>query len=256
MTCSKKNERLLHALMDGELDALNASDFEAHLAGCRICAAEYELQKRMRLAIRSYATVEKPSADLRLKIEAMVDEAAPSRQARPEGRLVARSNWWISGAALAMAASLALFAFLPSGSESLQEQLVASHVRSLLESHLTDIQTSDRHTVRPWLNGKVDVAPPAIDLAKESFPLLGARLDYIDNRVVATLVYKRTDHIINVFTRPVSAGGDDIPRDSVYRGYNLRQWRWNGIEYLAITDASRSELKEFADAYARALAAL
>jgi anti-sigma factor RsiW len=183
----------------------------------------------------------------------MIDSAAEIKSApRPKLRNQLQSSWWAKGFALAMAACLALFILLPAGGDDIREQVVASHVRSLLASHLTDVPSSDRHTVRPWFNGKVDVAPPAVDLAQEGFPLAGGRLDYIDNHVVAALVYKRGEHIINLFVRSASNEQDIAPRDSTFRGYNLRQWRRDGIEFWAVTDASQSELKSFQEAYSHA----
>ena len=252
MTCSKKNERLLHALMDGELDAMNAVEFETHLATCELCTVEYEHQKKMRAAIREFGAVEKPSERLRLNIEAMIDGAA-SKPAVPAPVLRSiQSSWWAKGLGLAMAASLALFILLPTGGDSVRDQVVSSHVRSLLASHLTDVETSDRHTVRPWFNGKVDVAPPTVDLADDGFPLVGGRLDYIDNHVVAALVYKRNNHIINLFVRAAPDKQDLAPRPSTFQGYNLCQWRRGGVEFWAVTDASDSELKTFQEIYTRA----
>lgn len=252
MTCSKKNERLLHALLDGELDAMNAVDFETHLATCAACAAEYERQKTMRSAIREFGASEKPPRHLSLKIEAMIDRAAVPPAVRPTSHKSIQSGWWAKGLALAAAASLALFLLLPTGGDTIRDQVVASHVRSLLASHLTDVESSDRHTVRPWFNGKVDVAPPAVDLGDDGFPLVGGRLDYIDNQVVAALVYKRGSHIINLFVRSAAGREDNPPHDSTFQGYNLRQWRESGIDFWAVTDASQSELDAFQKAYSYA----
>jgi mycothiol system anti-sigma-R factor len=255
MTCSKKAERLLHALLDGELDAMNAVDFETHLTTCAACAAEFEHQQEMRAAIRQIGATEKAPQRLRLKIEAMIDEAAKPA-APPTAPRAPASGWRAKGLSLAIAACLALAILLPglppTGGDEIREQLVASHVRSLLAEHLTDIQSSDRHTVRPWFNGKVDVAPPTVDLAKEGFPCLGGRLDYIENQVVAVLVYKRGSHVINLFVRSAPDEQDLGPRDSMFRGYNLRQWRRDGMEFWAVTDASEPELDIFQAAYTRA----
>jgi anti-sigma factor RsiW len=166
-----------------------------------------------------------------------------------------RASWWISGVSMALAACMALFIALPQSRDSLQEELVDSHVRSLLASHLIDIESSDRHTVRPWFSGKVDVAPPAVDLAQEGFPLVGGRLDYIDNRVVAALVYRRDAHIINVYVRPAPGATDSGPQEVAHRGYNLCQWRQKGLEFWAVTDASQPELKHFEQVYSTATAA-
>jgi anti-sigma factor RsiW len=257
MTCSKETAILLHGLLDGELDAANAVQYEEHLMTCALCGAEYERQKQMRTAIRTAGVAHKAPKSLRLRIEAALDDAvasevsASARTAQPRQRSM-HASWWVSGVSLALAASLALFIALPQRGDSLQEELVDSHVRSLLASHLTDVRSSDQHTVKPWFSGKVDVAPPAIDLAEKGFPLLGGRLEYIDNRVVAALVYKRNNHVINVFVRPAPNEKDMGPHGVTHRGYNLCQWRQKGIEFWAVTDASQSELKEFEDIYSKA----
>lgn len=257
MSCSPKNERLLHALMDGELDAMNAVDFETHLAKCELCTAEHERQKKIRMAVREFGPIEQAPQHLRLKIESLIDEAAaaasaPVEVAKPAKPRSWQSNMWAKGLGLAMAASLALFILLPTGGDSIRDQVVSSHVRSLLASHLTDVETSDRHTVRPWFNGKVDVAPPVVDLADIGFPLIGGRLDYIENHVVAALVYKRDSHVINLFVRSAPDQQDIAPRKSSFRGYNLCQWRRDGVEYWAVTDAGTPELETFQAAYERA----
>jgi anti-sigma factor RsiW len=251
MTCSKKNERLLHALLDGELDAMNAVNFETHLATCEVCGPEYERQKQMRSAIRDFGPMGKAPERLRLNIDAIIDNATAKSEAPPKLRRSIQANWWARGVAMAMAASLALFILLPTGSDAVRDQVVSSHVRSLLASHLTDVETSDRHTVRPWFNGKVNVAPPTVDLADEGFPLVGGRLDYIDNQVVAALVYRRNAHIINLFARSAPDKPDMAPRASTFQGYNLCQWRRGGVEFWAVTDASDSELKTFQEIYTR-----
>lgn len=261
MTCSKEKMIVLHAMLDGQLDAVNMLRFEEHLRTCSLCSAEYARQKQMREAIRDAGVSHKASDSLRRRIESAIDdEIAGARPASTAGSAARtrslRTSWWISGVSLAVAASLALFIALPQPRGiPLQEELVDSHIHSLLASHLTDVESSDRHTVRPWFSGKVDVAPPAVDLAGSGFPLIGGRLDYVDNHVVAALVYRRNGHIINVFVRPAPEMEDLPPRADSYRGYNLCQWRQTGVEFWAVTDASRTELEDFAHSYIVASAA-
>jgi anti-sigma factor RsiW len=245
-------------MLDGEIDAVNAVGFEEHLETCPLCRAEYARQREMRGAIRGADVPHKAPESLRLRIESAIDKAtvaAPAASAvgnRPRTRSQ-RASWWISGLSMAVAACLALFVALPqSGQSSVQEQVVDSHVRSLLAAHLTDVASSDRHTVRPWFSGKVDAAPPAVDLADKGFPLIGGRLDYIDSHVVAAIVYKRNGHTINVFARPAADATDSPPRETSLRGFELCRWRQAGIEFWAVTDASRSELQEFQRLYAAA----
>jgi anti-sigma factor RsiW len=125
---------------------------------------------------------------------------------------------------------------------SMSDEILASHVRSLLVDHLTDVATSDQHTVKPWFNGKIDFAPPVVDLAGEGFPLVGGRVDYIGGRVVAALVYRRQAHIINVFVWPAAAGA---PTSSSRDGYNIRSWSEGGLTWWAVSDASAADVGRF-----------
>jgi anti-sigma factor RsiW len=261
MACSKEKAILLHALLDGQIDPVNAVQFENHLRTCDLCNAEYARLKDMRAAVRAAGIAHKAPESLRLRIERALDQemaSAPVASAPLAPRFRRRSSrasWWISGLSMAVAAGLALFVALPqTGRVPLEDQIVDNHVRSLLASHLTDVESSDRHTVRPWFSGKVDVAPPAVDLADSGFPLVGGRLDYLEGHVVAALVYKRNGHTINVFASPATDAGDAPPRATSERGFNLCHWRQGGIDFWAVTDASRPELEDFQKLYAAASA--
>ena len=259
MTCSKENAILLHGLLDGELDAANAVRFEEHLKGCAVCAADYERQKTMREALRLPGVAHRAPQSLRLKLDQAFASAAPVETkpaSRPQASRRLRARWWIGGLSLALAASLALFVALPqTGDAFLQQQLVDSHVRSLLADHLTDIPSSDHHTVKPWFNGKVAVAPEAVDLAAQGFPLAGGRLDYVDNRVVAALVYRHGGHIVNLFVWPSPDAKDSPPQIESRQGYNLLHWTQSGTTFWAVSDAAVPELQDFEAAYVKESAA-
>jgi anti-sigma factor RsiW len=249
MTCGKDKDVLLHAMLDGELDAANAVQFEEHLKTCSDCAAEYERQRALRSALRRPEIAYRAPDALREQLTRKLDEAAPAapRQLR---RRSLRASWWVSGVSLALAASLALFVLLPQTGESpIERQIIDSHVRSLLADHLTDIPSSDHHTVKPWFNGKIGVAPEAADLAQEGFPLAGGRLDYIDHRVVAAVVYRRGGHVINLFVWPSPDAKDSPPQASSYQGYNLLHWVDAGTTFWAVSDTSMADLDEFEAAY-------
>ena len=237
---------LLHGMLDGELDVVNAVQFERHIAGCDACAAEYRRQRELRAAIRQPDLFYRAPAHLRRAIE----DAIPSRVARRTGS----APWWRrlfsdwrlgAGMSLALAASLALFIVTTGNNDSLQQELIAGHIRSLQADHLTDVATSDQHTVKPWFNGKLDVSPPVIDLADGGFPLAGGRLDYIDGRDAAVLVYRRHQHVINVFIWSDPGATDTPPRVSSHRGYNLIHWTRAETSFWAVSELNLGEMREF-----------
>jgi anti-sigma factor RsiW len=144
----------------------------------------------------------------------------------------------------ALAASLLLVMTPMSDRSTIGDEVVSGHIRSLLVDHLTDVATSDQHTVKPWFNGKIDFSPPVVDLAREGFPLEGGRIDYIGGRVVAALVYKRHSHVINVFVWPAAVGGETATwRGTASRdGYNMESWVAGGLTFCAVSDVSTDDL--------------
>jgi anti-sigma factor (TIGR02949 family) len=237
---------LLHGMLDGELDAVNAVQFERHIAGCDACAAEYRRQKELRAAIRRPDLFHRAPEHLRRAIEdALPSGVARRTEAAPWWRRLF-SDWRLgAGTSLALAASLALLIVTTGNNDGLQQELIAGHIRSLQASHLTDVATSDQHTVKPWFNGKLDVSPPVVDLADGGFPLAGGRLDYIDGRAVAVLVYRRHLHVINLFVWSDPGAADAPPRESSHRGYNLIHWTRGEISFWAVSELNLGELREF-----------
>ena len=249
--CSDK-EPMLHALLDGELDAANASALETHLQSCLACAQRLEMLKALHERLAALPPTPAPEA-LKARIEAMI-----GREARKSSRLQPRerrpgllAGWLAAGAMTAVAASLVV-APIAAG-PSLPQQLADAHVRSLQADHLVDIPTSDRHVVRPWFNGKIGFnPPPAPDLAAQGFPLVGGRLDYADGRPIAAVVYRRRAHVINLFVLP-ARGGLTLPRlGPAPDGYAMLHWTDKGLDYWAVSDAELSELNGFKEAFEKA----
>jgi anti-sigma factor RsiW len=143
-----------------------------------------------------------------------------------------------------LSVSMSLYLAVPSPEQRLTQELVDDHVRSLQSNHLFDVISTDKHTVKPWFNGKLDFAPPVIDLAQQGYPLVGGRLDFLHGRPVAVMVYSYKLHPINLYVWP----GDDagaVPHIQERQGYHLAHWSAAGMNYWAITDAGENELDGF-----------
>jgi anti-sigma factor RsiW len=246
-------ETLLHALADGELDAGHVRDVDAHVAGCADCAAKLKAIRALREAMAGPSLKEAAPAHLRSRIEALFPAPAPlvAPAAAKEGPI---SRWWRSflggfsvGAALsaAVAAMLVIGIFGPDPNQQVADEVVSAHIRSLQAGHLMDVETSDQHTVKPWFNGKLDVAPPVIDLTAQGFTLLGGRLDYIDGEPVASVIYQRRKHVINLFVAQRLGAARASIMSKTVQGYNVRHWTEQGLDFWAVSDLAGDELDEF-----------
>ena len=249
MNCAEC-EILIHALLDGELDAGHARDVEAHVADCPACAEKLAAFRAMRDAFAATDLKQAAPASLRSRIEAALP-APPVRTGTvaPLVRPSRRSFFggFAAGAALsgALAASLVLTVFRTDPEKTIADEVVSAHIRSLQPGHLMDVETSDQHTVKPWFDGKVDVAPPVIDLTAEGFTLLGGRLDYIDGEPVASVVYRRRKHIINLFVAQRLGSSHAFVSERTVQGYNVRHWSAQGLDFWAVSDLDPEELGEF-----------
>jgi anti-sigma factor RsiW len=250
-----ENETLIHGYLDGELDLESALRFEAHMNECPRCAQAYENHKALSRTLKSGPFYFRPSDRLEQRIRAALVESSPAAS-RP--RASAWEVTWpklprFSWAFLSVAASVAVIALIalrfvpgpqnPSPDHLLAEEVLASHVRSLMASHLTDVPSSDQHTVKPWFDGKLDFSPPVEDLSAQGFPLVGGRLDYLENRPVAALVYQRRKHFINLFIWPSTQQSGQ--KAIMQHGYNLIHWTQSGMTYWAASDLNYRELGEF-----------
>jgi len=172
------------------------------------------------------------------------------KESRVETRPPALLWRWLSiGASLAFV-SIIILTFVPvltrpPKDSLLTQEIISSHVRSLMADHLTDVLSSDQHTVKPWFNGKLDFSPPVKDLSDRGFPLVGGRLDYIGDRSVASLVYKRRQHFINLFIWPSARDSNAGEKMVMHHGYNLIHWTRSGMTYWAVSDLNSGELQEF-----------
>jgi len=252
-------EVLLHALIDGELDAGHARDVEAHVATCAGCAGKLNALRAMRDALAAADLKYAVPSQLRRRIEAalpLLSSPATSvthRFWQPSRR--AFFGGFAAGATLsaALAVGAMLAVFRNDQEVAIADQVVSAHIRSLQAGHLMDVEASDQHTVKPWFEGKVDVAPPVIDLTAQGFTLLGGRLDYIDAEPVAAVVYRRRKHAINLFVaRRLGAEHANMTASSL-QGYNIRHWSSGGLDYWAVSDLDPLELNEFVKKISAAL---
>ncbi len=249
---------LIHALIDGELDAGHATDVEAHVATCPSCASELEAFRAMREAMAGASLKERAPPHLRARIEA----ALPSPPRRAASWLASRITSWRNflggltlGTALsaAVAATVVVAVIRNNEAQRITDEVVSAHVRSLQAGHLTDVQTSDQHTVKPWFNGKVDLAPPVVDLTAQGFTLIGGRLDYIDGEEAASIVYRRRNHVINLFVARHSGIKPGGGRIESTHGFNVWRWTQNGLDFWAVSDINAGELDEFGQKFLAAL---
>lgn len=245
MTACPERLPMLHSLIDGELDAANSLAIETHLKGCRGCAEALRELEAVHASIGGASAGYRAPAALRDRVDAIL-EAATERAPARFGMKVR----YAAGTMVALAASLLLVVATPQMlSPGDQDQFVSSHVRSLLASHLVDIQTSNRHVVKPWFNGRIDFAPPVVELADRGFPLVGGRLDYIDGRVVPAIVYRRRLHVINLFVRPAAGLALPIASTAHHDGYSIVHWTAAGLDYWAVSDIDGAELGQFREMF-------
>ncbi|MBV9865655.1 MAG: anti-sigma factor [Abitibacteriaceae bacterium] len=298
MDCTE-TQILIESYGDGELDLAHSLELEQHLQECATCAQQYQQHRLLSTAISRGSLYYQEPASLRQRIEATLPQvhpqltAVPQTKTEPPATTQVRGNtrpvrkltpWHWTGVAVPMAFAASLIFMTktqtpapvpltgtPSTTvvetppsrlreEQITQEVLASHVRSLMAKHLMDVPSTDQHTVKPWFNGKLDFSPPVTDFAPLGFPLVGGRLDYLDNRPVAALIYKRRKHFINLFiwpsgTNPPSATGaaqvkgdkatPSVPAVLTRQGYHILHWTRSGMTYWAVSDLSEGELEGF-----------
>jgi anti-sigma factor RsiW len=253
MQCSDCRE-LMDACLDGELMPEEAAEVRNHIAQCRECAQAYESVTATSQLLKE-GLVHYPAPDVlkaRIRSALAQQHTYDSNESRP----AASPNRWLrfaaAGVAIALASSAATFIALHQGvvSPSLAHEVLTSHIRSLMPGHLTDVASNDQHNVKPWFNGRVNLSPQVPRVDSAGFILVGGRLDYLDGRPVAAVVYSRRSHFINVYSWP-DVGSDTRESMTAAQGYHLVHWRKDNIEFWAVSDLNARELAEFVTLFER-----
>jgi len=241
----QETQTLIHGYLDGELDLVNSLKVEEHLQDCRSCSQEQANHQTLRDALRGGGLYFQPPASLRKRVLSNVEQAS-RHSAAPRAP---RWSWsWLGAAAVLVRQVVITWGLTrsmarPPAGDLVAQEVVASHVRSLMPDHLTDVTSSSQHTVKPWFAGKLNFSPQVVDLASDGFPLIGGRLDYLDNQPVAALVYGRQQHLINLFIWPSTSAA--TTQTEVRQGYQLVHWTQSGMNYWVVSDMNAAELEVF-----------
>ena len=245
MSCQHTDE-LIHGHLDGELELVKSLEIERHLSACAVCTKNYERLRRLRSTLGDTTLRYLPSDRLEERLRsALRQESKPKRN-----RTIFQPRWLVAAASLVLAFIVIWIVgrslVKPDSGDLLAQEIVASHVRSMMADHLTDVSSSNQHTVKPWFDGKLDFSPPVKDLSQQGFILTGGRLDYIGNRPVAAMVYQRGQHPINLFVWPATGSTNSTETVAVRQGYNLVRWTNGGMTYWAVSELNLPELQQFA----------
>jgi len=257
----RETQQLIDAYADGEVDLVRSVELEAHLQDCGSCMQALTSTRAIKDAIRGASLrFEAPKGLESRMVSAVRKETSHATKAvRTIRRPLLSRTMWAAAAGILFAAVAAFAGWRAlngiGAPDTVADETVSSHVRSLMANHLFDVASTDRHTVKPWFAGKLDYSPTVIDLADRDFPLAGGRLDYISGRPVAALVYRHRKHVINLFEWPVRAGDFDsnaVLMTGSLNGYNTVRWSRSGMAYRAVSDVAMADLKQFATEIDRA----
>ncbi|HYY29698.1 MAG TPA: anti-sigma factor [Chthoniobacterales bacterium] len=250
MNCEECRD-LIEPYIDNELDVSATILLKRHLRECSQCRLLLESRKALQTLLKSPELQFEVPDTLRDKIRSPIPAATVRVQRRSGTRSIA--PWIFVPFALAAALAVVLAFLKPGGipdrsrTSALSEEVISSHVRSLLAAHLLDVPSTDQHTVKPWFDGKLKFSPPVQDFAERGFRLIGGRLDYLDGREVAAVVYQRNKHIINLFIWPSESGPSAAAKAFTKDGFNVLHWESDGFEFWAVSDVNAVDLKAFAD---------
>ena len=248
MSCYRA-QKLLHGYVDGELDRLHTAEVERHLEQCEDCELDYRSHTNLRSSLADTSLYYHAPAHLKNRIRLSLRKEVKAKATQP----IFPGSWAIVGISLALLLLIGTVwnvvppVMQPPKEERLAQEIVSNHIRSLqMTSHLTDVLSSDQHTVKPWFNGKVDFSPPVRDFWEQDFRLYGGRLDYLRNKTLAALIYQHRQHYISLFIwRPDDAQTTDEV-SSQNQGYNVIHWSSSELNFWAISDLSTVELHDFA----------
>jgi mycothiol system anti-sigma-R factor len=246
MNC-KETQEVIHGYLDAELDVVHNLAVEQHLQKCASCARSFEAQQSLRTVIAGRSLYFEAPKGLEKRLRSAVRQA--NKAESPRWPWSWSWNWPRALAPLAAAAVVLLIAMplvmRTSTEDRLSQEIVSSHVRSLMASHLTDVASTDQHTVKPWFNGKLPFSPTVTDPAAQGFPLIGGRLDYVENHPVAALVYQHRKHFINLFIWPSTRTSSTAEEPRTQQGYNAIHWNQGGMEYWSVSDMNQGDLGDF-----------
>jgi len=252
MNC-KEIKEIFHGYLDGELDLVRSVAIEQHLKDCPVCARAYREQQSLRTAMAGKSLYFNAPEGLEKRVRSAVRQLSRA-EVRTEGRSWRWTWTWPNLLAPLAATALVLLIALPlvtrhSAEDRVAEEAVSAHVRSLMAdtSHLTDVTSSDQHTVKPWFTGKLPFSPSVTDFAAQGFPLVGGRLDYFGEHPVAALVYQRRKHFINLFIWPVTRTASTGPEVLTRQGYNIIRWNQGDMAHWAVSDVNLADLRQLVE---------
>jgi anti-sigma factor RsiW len=255
---------LMDTYADGELEATGILELEGHLHDCSACALAFRNVQNLKKSLKQDALFFRAPAGLRSALESQWrsrTEASPMPHEKLKfktERATPRRDFFNfaflifnSAAAVCLLLLFSITFIRPSARQQLAQEIVSSHIRSLMANHEMDVASSDQHTVKPWFDGKLDFSPPVKDLGAQGFPLIGGRLDYLNNRAIAALVFHRAKHVINLFIWPTNEGTSEPAVRTPINGYNLVHWSRGGMTFWAVSDLNEKELMEFVQDFGR-----